>query len=352
MNEPGTEKSLPPYPQEEALIDFLPHIEPGALLCTSLGRAQFAKAAASKTNSHITCHFIDLYRANIAKETIALQENITIECSSDFPERIFDVVAMPTSATGEAELTRDFLQQGYERLKQDGQIIVSTDNKQDAWLREQINHVFGNSKRHSHSKGAIYEAIKKGPLKKVKDFSSTFAFRDQGRLIHAVSRPGVFSHRHIDEGARALITAMEIKDNNNVLDIGCGWGAVSLAAAGRAKHIQVEAIDSNARAIECTAKNALRNSFNNIHTTLTADGNLQEPGTFDLVLANPPYYANFRIAQLFAQTGAKALRDGGVILFVTKFPNWYQTNLPRWFKNVSVEQLKKYSIIKATTLSS
>ena len=87
-----------------------------------------------------------------------------------------------------------------------------------------------------------------------KNFRCEFAFRDRGRLIHAVSRPGVFSHREIDPGARQLMAAMEIAAGDRVLDIGCGSGTVSFAAAFRAEGVEVLAVDSHARAVECTAR--------------------------------------------------------------------------------------------------
>ena len=47
---------------------------------------------------------------------------------------------------------------------------------------------------------------------------------------------------------------------------------------------------------------------------------------FDLVLANPPYYSNFRIAELFAACAARALKPSGTALFVTKRTDWYKNN--------------------------
>ena len=135
---------------------------------------------------------------------------------------------------------------------------------------------------------------------KMKDYSCEFAFRDRGRLIRALSRPGVFSHRHIDPGARHLIDAMEIGPGDRVLDIGCGAGTVSLAAAFRAEGVQVHAVDSNVRAIECTRIGAEFNGLANVTAELNAVGNFAGAGSFDLALANPPYYSGFRIARAFS----------------------------------------------------
>ena len=87
----------------------------------------------------------------------------------------------------------------------------------------------------------LYIGTKTKHLKKVKDFSCEFAFRDAGRLIRAYSRPGVFSHRRVDVGARHLMNEMQIEPGARVLDIGCGSGTVALAAAFRADGVQVHA---------------------------------------------------------------------------------------------------------------
>ncbi len=304
---------------------------------------------AQNPNNEVTCHFLDKYRADLAISSLSqTSPALQIQCSADFPEEEFQVVALPTSATGEAELTRDLLQQGALRLKIGGQMVMATNNVHDSWLYKEMSRLFNVIEQRVFEEGKIYSAIKTTQLKKLKNFTSEFAFRDQGRLIHAFSRPGVFSHRHLDLGARKLMDAMDIKDNDRVLDLGCGWGAVALAVAGRATNVQVQAIDSNARAIECTVKSAVLNNLENITTKLTSTGEHDNPGSYDLVVANPPYYSNFRIAQLFVATGAKALRPGGQILFVTKSPAWYQNNLSQWFARINIQEVKDYFIVSAS----
>jgi 16S rRNA (guanine1207-N2)-methyltransferase len=194
----------------------------------------------------------------------------------------------------------------------------------------------------------LYVGTKTEPLKKRKNFACEFAFRDRGRLLRACSRPGVFSHRHIDPGARRLIEAMNIDTGAQVLDIGCGAGTVALAAACRADGVIVHAVDSNARAVECTQRGAALNGFTNLSVELNADGNYQGAGEFDLALANPPYYSGFRIARHFLTAGRHAIRPGGTILLVTKQPVWYQQHMPLLFEEVTVKERKGYHLLQAT----
>ena len=132
---------------------------------------------------------------------------------------------------GEAELTRELLQEAHDRLTPGGFLIASTDNPRDRWLHNEMRTLFARVSRREHAMGVVYQARKTGPLVRRRNFASEFAFRDAGRLIHVRTRPGVFSHRKVDPGARQLMAAMPINPGERILDIGCGSGVVSLAAA-------------------------------------------------------------------------------------------------------------------------
>ncbi len=239
-----------------------------------------------------------------------------------------------------------FIQQGRQRLTLGGKLYATTPNRDDTWLGEQLGKVLRQCKRRVLPAGVLYVATKTEPLRKVKDYSCEFAFRDRGRLIRAYSRPGVFSHRRIDPGARHLIDAMSVEPSMRVLDIGCGAGTVALAAACRDASVTVHAVDSNARAVECTRRGAELNELSNLTAELTADGNYAGAGQYDLALANPPYYSGYRIARHFLTAGRDALRAGGKLLLVTKHPTWYEENMPKWFDGVSMTKRKGYFLFQ------
>jgi 16S rRNA (guanine1207-N2)-methyltransferase len=272
--------------------------------------------------------------------------NLTVGCSSDFPLQSVDLAALPLSARGEAELTRELLQEAHQRLEPGGVLLASTDNPRDRWLHEELRNLFATVTRRESTQGTLYLARRDRPLKRVRNFRCEFVFRDRDRLIHAVSRPGVFSHREVDPGARQLIAAMEIAAGDRVLDMGCGSGTVSLAAAFRAEGVGVVAIDSHARAVECTSLGASRNGLRNIAVEHSDCGPHCGPETIDVVVANPPYYAGFRIAQFFLEAGHAALRRGGKIFAVTKPPEWYAEHMPEWFDDVAIGPSKDYWIAR------
>ncbi|MBS0208377.1 MAG: methyltransferase [Planctomycetes bacterium] len=339
---------------EQLLIGLLPDVAGERVLCTSLGRAQLARAATAAGRREVTCWFLDQYRAALASEAVVQDTSaagasaLKIICNADFPTGEVDVVAIPTSSGGEADLARELIQQGHERLAVGGRLLTSTDNRRDRWLGEELGKRFDAVRRHELPLGTAYVATKSGPLRKLKNHACEFAFRDRGHLIRAYSRPGVFAHRRIDPGARQLLAQMDVRPGQRVIDIGCGSGTVALAAALRATGVTVHAVDSNARAVECTLRGAARNQLTNVTAELNAHGPYQGVGAYDMALANPPYYASFRIAEHFLRAAHESLRSGGRVWVVTKTPDWYAEQMPRWFDDVKIVESKSYYVASGT----
>ena len=96
-----------------------------------------------------------------------------------------------------------------------------------------------------------------------------------------------------------------------VLDLGCGAGTVSLAAAFSEARVSVHAVDSNARAIQSLERGVIKNEAPGITVVLDAEGQSPASDTFDLALANPPYFSNYAIADLFLDTAHPGAQAAG-----------------------------------------
>lgn len=364
--------------QEELLFGLLEEFSDRSftqVLCTSVGRGQFARGVAEAwPQSQVTLHYHDLYYAGEAQRPLitydaeqgnepadeddwelpepeqapvysTLPINLRVVCSPDFPELEADLFAMPIRSSGDAELVRDRLQAGHQRLRIGGQFISSTDNAEDEWLHDELRKVFAKVTRRRVPEGTLYLATKTEPLKKEKNFESRFALRDQGTLVQLISRPGVFSHRRVDGGARALLKELQISDGQRLLDVGCGCGTIALAAASRGPNIEVLAVDADARAVQVTQLGAELNGLTNVRTELNCTGDAGEPGTFDIVTGNPPYFSQYHIAQLFLDTAIRALKPGGTVYMVTKTPNWYFEHMTEHFEDVAAAMGPSYAVV-------
>jgi 16S rRNA (guanine1207-N2)-methyltransferase len=356
---------------EQLLIDVLPELEGDRVLCMTQGQAHFALACAARSaTTQVVCQFFDLHFATDAGNRLTeAPPNLELRCATDFPgietsnsggslcstpatltatPTEFDIVALPLSVTGEAEFVRELLQESHQALRIGGRMAVAVKNPRDTWIHGELQKLFAKVTRRPTQEGVLYLATKTEPLRKRKHFNCEFAFRDGPRLIQIVSRPGVFSHRELDGGARALINAMQIRDGMHVLDIGCGSGSVGLAAALRASDVHVVCLDSHTRAVQCTARGAELNGITSLKAILTADGDCGEPGSFDLALGNPPYFSDYRIAELFLQSARQALKPGGTILIVTKTPAWYESRMPDLFHHVRILPAKSFVVVEGT----
>ncbi len=339
-----------PLLSEQILIDLLPDWTGEKFLVISPGRAQAGWYLLSKyPQGDVQAWYGDLYEMSEAKmSALEAGRPLHFQCSSDLPEDVYDVIVMPVLKSGEAELTRELMQQAHQRLKLGGCLVVSVDNPRDTWLHEQMKPLFDKVTCQQHPHGRAYWGKKTRPLKRLRDFSCQFEFKHDDQLIKAYSRPGVFAHRKLDDGARQLLKCAEVAPSDNVLDFGCGSGAVALACAGQTTG-RVFGVDANARAIECLQRGAALNGFSNVQATWNADGKLGLPVAIDVALANPPYFGDERIWQHFADSCISVMRPGGSLLIVTKQPNWFADYLDPKLDSVSIAKMGNYFIVHGWT---
>lgn len=342
--------TLPAKLAEARALEIAAEAPGERVLCTTLGRAQAALALArARPAASVCAWFLDEHHQRLAAAHAGDgAPNLTLACAADPPPGEFDLAIVPLSKHGEAELSRDLLQSACRRLAIGGTLVATVDNAEDRWLHGALRQWFDKITVHKQPDATTYSARKSREPGKWTNFRCEFAFRDQGTLVRAVSRPGVFSHRRIDPGARQLLAAAGAGQGERVLDIGCGSGAVGLALAMRDPTVSVHAADSHARAVECTLAGAALNGLTNVTAALNSTGEFGTPASFDLALANPPYYADFRIAGLFLRAAHSSLKPGGRVIFVTKQPGWYQEAMPVDWTEVACRPSKRYHIVEAT----
>lgn len=357
--ETGSETRRPDWPATETLALELasqlvsPSTEPGTaparrilISSTSRGQAAASLAEAGGPATQVTLLELEHFRERLIRGRIGDASPINLVCDTDPPaDSEADLAVLAVRRDASAELTRDLLQSFIAALDDSGTLLAVVDHPDDSWLGDQLRSLSKMVKRYQSggggsSWGATAYVVRRSDIRlRTRDFSCEFAFRDAGRLIRAFSRPGVFSHRRLDLGARRLIDAMEIPAGGRVLDIGCGAGVVALAAALRSEDVRVTAIDSSGRAIQCTRVGAKMNGVEDrVTAILSSDGSVPDRGSYDVALANPPYFAHFRIAELFLEAAQAALRPGGQLWVVGKQYEWYEANVPRWFDRVKLSR--------------
>lgn len=341
---------------ERLLVGGLAEVgEARRVLAVPHGRAQAAAAAAGTLpHAAVRAVFLDGHAASAAR---AAQgggpANLHIDCATDLPldaAEPADAVLLAVSRAGEAELTREWINQAHLALRPGGKLLAATDNPDDRWLHAELRRLFRKVSKRPGTGGVLYVAVRDEAAAKAKPYvTASFAFRVGERIVQLESRPGVFAHRRVDGGARALIDAMTVPAGSRVLDIGCGSGAVALAAALHAPDVEVTAIDTNARAVACTIRGAEKNGLTGrVRAEVVAAEAFEDARGFDVVLGNPPYYSGYRIAGAFLACARRALRSGGRVYMVAKATAWYEQEMPLGFDNVQSVPSRGYTVFVGT----
>jgi len=331
-------------------------------------------AAACFPDSRMTCHTLDLHHARAIRRNLnangvsaafthdpfvrcpvkaGAPSRLTLACTSDIPDAPYGLALFAAdSATATGELFIDQLEAIHQRLALGGACVIAYEGDTGTLLK-QIHQMFGNLSAHTDTKGRFcVTAVKREPLAKPRTFCADFtASIPGGKPITLASLPGVFCHRRPDTGGLALaeIAARELQPKQRILDLGCGCGLVGLLLAAQQPDAHVTFVDSHARALAATHRNLAALGLAG-HTLVLSDTGIPEKG-FDRVVGNPPYFSDFRIAQMFVDTASGALRNGGIGLLVAKSPAGLHTCVKTRFTDTAVIARRGYNVIRFTQLS-
>lgn len=108
-----------------------------------------------------------------------------------------------------------------------------------------------------------------------------------GRELDVTTAGGVFSPDRLDAGTAVLFANMPpVPPGGNLLDLGSGWGPITLSMALAAPHATVWAVDVNERALDLVRRNAEALGLTNVNASLPDD--VPEDVTFRTIRSNPP----------------------------------------------------------------
>lgn len=339
------------HPTEAALIKNLPNLPKKITSILIAGnRTGVIAMVAAHLHPHtkILTHVFDRHHAAaVQRNFTANQATTELACTPYLPVGPFDVALLQLSKDGmPTELVLELLEDLHGKLADGAVCHIVSEGDADT-IRKQIKGVFGNAAVKPHANTIVsVMARRTGPLAKPRNFRATFDVSLPGGVpFKLMSLPGVFAHRRPDAGGLALaeVSARFIKNGARVLDMGCGCGLVGIALARYAADVHVTFVDSHARAAYCTEYNAHACGLVDFRIELTDTGT-RETG-FTLAVGNPPYFSDFRIAELFIRNAARALMPGGHLCIVAKTAHWHRDCMQSIFGNVETVPRRGYEIV-------
>jgi len=164
---------------------------------------------------------------------------------------------------------------------------------------EELNHYFAEHPKSKMRLGIIHTHLR-------------------GIHFEFLTASGVFSKKRVDLGTRLLIESMVLPQEGCVLDIGCGYGAVGIAAATVNPNLRVIMVDVNERAVRLARQNAEKNYVSNVEVRR---GYLYEPVkdlVFNCVLSNPPVSAGMEIVKAIISEAPEHMASKALFQMVVK----------------------------------
>ena len=162
---------------------------------------------------------------------------------------------------------------------------------------------------------------------------------------------GLFSPREIDEGSRLLLQHLEVNDDTDCLDLGCGYGALGLTVAKLAPNGQTVLVDKDFVAIDYARKNAALNNIGNVEALLSNGFDQIRERKFDLVVSNiPAKVGNELMTLFFSDAYAQLVKDGRIVVVTI---NGLRSYIKRTFNDIfgnykKLKQGKNYTVSMAT----
>ena len=287
-----------------------------------------------------TVHELDIYHAHAVEKT---HPGVTVVCTPHLPKDDWDEIRFRTGPkVMSGELSLDLLQEIH--LLKPKSFVLDFDGKE-------------------RDRNDLLDKIRNDP-DRVRNFAADWpASVPGGPKMTFTSFPGCFCHRRLDEGGLALaeVVSRELgqrpgtlaspnpaQGGLRVLDMGCGCGLVGLLIAGTVEGVKLTMIDSHTRAVEAAKLNAAK--FGADAEVILADDGLdsrQSTDSYDVFVGNPPYYSDYRIAEVFLETARKALKTGGVCYTVVKNDAGLKPVQERYFPSVAVIRRRGYCVLKS-----
>jgi 16S rRNA (guanine1207-N2)-methyltransferase len=129
---------------------------------------------------------------------------------------------------------------------------------------------------------------------------------------------GVFSKTKLDRGTELLVKALDVGPRERILDLGCGYGALGIAAARLSEGGHVILTDVNERAVGLARANVTTNQIRNAEVRLGPFYEPVEGMAFHHIVSNPPIRAGRAVVDRIIAEAPAHLLAGGRLWLVAR----------------------------------
>lgn len=152
-----------------------------------------------------------------------------------------------------------------------------------------------------------------------------------GRPVSVSTSGGIFSPEGIDKGTAVLLKHVPSPpEEGHLLDVGCGWGPLTLTLAMLSPEATVWAVDVNERARTLCRENAAALGLGNVR--VVAPEEVPSGTRFNTIWSNPPIRVGKKVLHELLELWLPRLQDGGQAWLVVQ-KNLGADSLLTWMRS-------------------
>jgi len=255
----------------------------------------------------------DVFHALQGRGYTALLTDFSFE---PWGENSLDVVAYRISK--EKAVVHHIINAALERLQPGGELWLTGGKKEGikTYLEKAAQRAQGTLQIERHGtvwSGVITRGASLGaPLDDQRYGELREMVSDDGLSIW--SKPGIYGWQKIDVGSQLLADQLTVvwpqtkmQPPQRILDIGCGYGYLSMRAAQLWPQASIVATDNNITATFAAEKNLA--NYRDRAEVVLADCAYGIDGSFDAVICNPPFHQGFDVEDELTARFLKATRN-------------------------------------------
>lgn len=284
--------------------------------------------------------------SNVASQVVLNDFNF-----KELPQNEYDAVIIRIAK--EKAVVHHNINASFDLLKKDGVLLLAGMKREGikTYGKNASNLLGKKIQLLNGSKGAKCYSIQKTNLH-ISEYLHSDDY-EQIRLLEIenlrfYSKPGIFGWKKIDRGSKLLISCISDLNSRKILDLGCGYGYLSILA-NKLGARGVLAVDNNAAAIAASEKNFIYHKIIGCVKYSDAGENIDEE--FDTILCNPPYHHGFfrnkHINERFIANMSRLISANGFVYVVINSKMPYEKWAADYFENISILKIEQgFKVLK------
>jgi 16S rRNA (guanine1207-N2)-methyltransferase len=207
-------------------------------------------------------------------------------------DKAFDVVVIRTTAS--RRLTQRWITEGWLRLNHGGRLYLAGEIR--SGIKPAIAHltsICANTttlavKKRCRVALATRSADSPPPSVDTTDPFELCEYTVQNESVPVWATPGVLSWDRLDQGTSDLLDAMEVREGEDVIDLGCGTGVVGAVAAKSVGWPGIAMLDSDWLAVEAARRTVEHHGGDRNQVMWSDCCKAVNEREFDVAVTNPP----------------------------------------------------------------